>query len=65
LSGNNPPGEHKTVELKIKQNDTAQLPDEAANYARAQLEALIAGLRTRRALSIAGSVDVDRPLRRL
>jgi ATP-dependent helicase/nuclease subunit B len=41
LSGNNPPGEHKTVELKIRQNDTPQLPDEAADYARAQLEALI------------------------
>jgi ATP-dependent helicase/nuclease subunit B len=41
LSGNNPPGEHKTVELKIRQNDTPQLPDEAADYARAQLEELI------------------------
>ena len=41
LSGNNPPGEHKTVELKVKQNDTPQLPDAAADYARAQLEALI------------------------
>ena len=41
LSGNNPPGEHKTLELKIKQNDTPQPPDEAADYARAQLEALI------------------------
>ncbi|MBR1126232.1 double-strand break repair protein AddB [Bradyrhizobium lablabi] len=41
LSGNNPPGEHKTLELKIKQNDTPQLPDDAADYARAQLEALI------------------------
>ena len=41
LSGNNPPGEHKTVELKIKQNDPPQLPDDAADYARAQLEALI------------------------
>ena len=41
LSGNNPPGEHKTLELKIRQNDTPQLPDEAADYARAQLEALI------------------------
>jgi ATP-dependent helicase/nuclease subunit B len=41
LSGNNPPGEHKTVELKIKQNDTPQRPDDAADYARAQLEALI------------------------
>jgi ATP-dependent helicase/nuclease subunit B len=41
LSGNNPPGEHKTVELKIKPNDTPQLPDEAADYARAQLEELV------------------------
>jgi ATP-dependent helicase/nuclease subunit B len=41
LSGNNPPGEHKTLELKIKQNDTPQLPDDAADYARAQLEALV------------------------
>lgn len=41
LSGNNPPGEHKTMELKIKQTDTPQLPDDAADYARAQLEALI------------------------
>jgi ATP-dependent helicase/nuclease subunit B len=41
LSGNNPPGEHTTVELKIKQNEMPQLPDVAADYARAQLEALI------------------------
>ena len=41
LSGNNPPDEHKAVELKIRQNDTPQLPDDAADYARAQLEALI------------------------
>jgi ATP-dependent helicase/nuclease subunit B len=41
LSGNNPPGEHRTVELKIKQSDTPQLPDDAADYARAQLEELI------------------------
>jgi ATP-dependent helicase/nuclease subunit B len=41
LSGNNPPGEHKTLELKIKQNETPQRPDEAADYVRAQLEALI------------------------
>jgi ATP-dependent helicase/nuclease subunit B len=41
LSGNNPPGEHTTVELKIKQNEMQQLPDVAADYARAQLEALI------------------------
>ena len=41
LSGNNPPGEHKTLELKIKPSDTPQPPDEAADYARAQLETLI------------------------
>jgi len=40
LSGNNPPGEHKTLELKIK-NETPQLPDDAANYARAKLEELV------------------------
>ena len=36
LSGNNPPGEHKTLELKIRQNDTPQSPDAAADYARAR-----------------------------
>ena len=41
ISGNNPPGEHKALELKIKTNDTPQPPDQAADYARAQLEALI------------------------
>jgi ATP-dependent helicase/nuclease subunit B len=41
LSGNNPPGEHRSLELKIKQNDQPQPPDAAADYARAQLEALI------------------------
>lgn len=41
LSGNNPPGEHKTLELKIRQNDPPQLPNDAADYARAQLEALV------------------------
>jgi ATP-dependent helicase/nuclease subunit B len=41
LSGNNPPGEQKPLELKIKPGDTPQLPDEAADYARLQLEALI------------------------
>jgi ATP-dependent helicase/nuclease subunit B len=40
LSGNNPPGEEKRLELKIR-NETPQSPDEAAAYARAQLEALI------------------------
>jgi ATP-dependent helicase/nuclease subunit B len=41
LSGNNPPGEHRSLELKVKQNDRPQPPDDAADYARAQLEALI------------------------
>jgi ATP-dependent helicase/nuclease subunit B len=41
LSGNNPPGEEKSLELKIRQSDAPQRPDEAADYARAQLEALI------------------------
>ncbi len=41
LSGNNPPGEQRTLELKIRNNDTPQRPDEAADYALEQLEALI------------------------
>jgi ATP-dependent helicase/nuclease subunit B len=41
LSGNNPPGEHKSLELKIRPGDTPQRPDAAADYARQQLEALI------------------------
>jgi ATP-dependent helicase/nuclease subunit B len=41
LSGNNPPGEQRSLELKIKQNDTPQPPDEAADYARLELEKLI------------------------
>jgi ATP-dependent helicase/nuclease subunit B len=41
LSGNNPPGEQRSLELKIKQSDTPQPPDAAADYARERLEALI------------------------
>jgi ATP-dependent helicase/nuclease subunit B len=41
LSGNNPPGEERSLVLKIKPGDTPQHPDAAADYARAQLEALI------------------------
>ncbi len=41
LSGNNPPGEQKLLELKIKPGDTAQSPDDAADEARLKLEALI------------------------
>jgi ATP-dependent helicase/nuclease subunit B len=40
ISGNNPPGEHKALELKIR-NEAPQPPDEAADYALAQLAALI------------------------
>jgi ATP-dependent helicase/nuclease subunit B len=41
ISGNNPPGEHRALELKIRQGDKPQHPDDAADYALAQLEALI------------------------
>jgi ATP-dependent helicase/nuclease subunit B len=41
LSGNNPPGEQKPLELKVRQGDTAQLPDQAAEEARRKLETLI------------------------
>ncbi|MGQ0681172.1 double-strand break repair protein AddB [Bradyrhizobium sp.] len=41
LSGNNPPGEQKTVELKMRPSETPQHPDVAADYARAELEKLI------------------------
>jgi len=41
LSGNNPPGEERNLELKIRPSDTPQPPDKAADYAREQLEVLI------------------------
>ncbi|MGY3607340.1 MULTISPECIES: double-strand break repair protein AddB [unclassified Bradyrhizobium] len=41
LSGNNPPGEQRTLELKIRQGDTPQSPDDAADHARKELEKLI------------------------
>jgi ATP-dependent helicase/nuclease subunit B len=41
LSGNNPPGEQKTLELKFNKSDSPQLPDVAADEARGKLEALI------------------------
>jgi ATP-dependent helicase/nuclease subunit B len=41
LSGNNPPGEQKILELKINKSDTPQHPDAAADEARNKLEALI------------------------
>lgn len=41
LSGNNPPGEQKPLELKINKGDQAQPPDAAADEARNKLESLI------------------------
>jgi ATP-dependent helicase/nuclease subunit B len=41
LSGNNPPGEQKPLELKINKSDQPQPPDVAADAARLKLEALI------------------------
>jgi ATP-dependent helicase/nuclease subunit B len=41
LSGNNPPGEQKLLELKINKSDHPQSPDVAADEARRKLEALI------------------------
>ncbi|MBR1088938.1 double-strand break repair protein AddB [Bradyrhizobium manausense] len=41
LSGNNPPGEERILELKYKPGDEPQPPDTAATEARAKLEALI------------------------
>jgi ATP-dependent helicase/nuclease subunit B len=41
LSGNNPPGEQKPLELKINKADTPQAPDAAADHARLKLEELI------------------------
>jgi ATP-dependent helicase/nuclease subunit B len=41
LSGNNPPGEQRSLELKINPGDTPQPPDAAAAEALIKLEALI------------------------
>jgi ATP-dependent helicase/nuclease subunit B len=41
LSGNNPPGEQKSLELRINKGDTPQPPDDAADEARSKLEILI------------------------
>jgi ATP-dependent helicase/nuclease subunit B len=41
LSGNNPPGEQRLLELKRDRNEEALFPDEAADEARSKLEALI------------------------
>jgi ATP-dependent helicase/nuclease subunit B len=41
LSGNNPPGEQRRLELKINKSETPQPPDDAADEARWKLEQLI------------------------
>ncbi|HEV7634106.1 MAG TPA: double-strand break repair protein AddB [Bradyrhizobium sp.] len=41
LSGNNPPGEERRLELKFNKSDPPQSPDDAADEARRKLEALI------------------------
>lgn len=41
LSGNNPPGEERRLELKVDRGDPPQTPDDAADEARRKLEALI------------------------
>ena len=41
LSGNNPPGEPRVLELKVNRSDPLQLPDDAADQARRKLEELI------------------------
>jgi ATP-dependent helicase/nuclease subunit B len=41
LSGNNPPGEEKILELQRDRNESPQFPDEAATEARRKLEILI------------------------
>jgi ATP-dependent helicase/nuclease subunit B len=41
LSGNNPPGEERILELKINKGDQPQPPDAAAREARDKLEALV------------------------
>jgi ATP-dependent helicase/nuclease subunit B len=41
LSGNNPPGEQRTLELKINKSDKPMEPNAAADDARRKLEALI------------------------
>jgi len=41
LSGNNPPGDERVLELKINKGDEPQPPDAAAREARDKLEALI------------------------
>jgi ATP-dependent helicase/nuclease subunit B len=41
LSGNNPPGEEKILELRRDRNEEPQQPDDAADEARRKLEVLI------------------------
>ena len=41
LSGNKPPGQANLLELKINKSDPVQSPDDAADYARQELEKLV------------------------
>ncbi len=41
LSGNNPPGEERVLELRVKSSDPSQFPDDAADQALQKLTALI------------------------
>jgi ATP-dependent helicase/nuclease subunit B len=41
LSGNNPPGDEKILELRRDRNEEPQFPDAAADEARRKLEILI------------------------
>jgi len=41
LSGNSPPGEERPIELKVNRGDSPQFPDDAADEALRNLEALI------------------------
>ena len=66
LSGNNPPGEQRTLELKIRNNDTPQRPDEAAELRARTARSADPQIREREdALHLAEPVDVVEPLRRL
>lgn len=41
LSGNNPPGDERVLELRMRSSDDSQFPDEAADQALRKLETLI------------------------
>ena len=66
LSGNNPPGEERVLELKRERNEEPQHPDDAADEARAQTGKPDPQIRGRgHGLHLAQPVDVVEPLRQL